>query len=452
MRKMKDSGLQWIGNIPEEWTVGRVKDVISLLTDYTANGSFGDLAKNVQYLDDGYARLVRLTDLRENLTNANGIFIDEPTFNYLAKSKLKSGDILVANVGAYSGLFCEMPKVEYPCSLAPNMFLIRTNKRMIQHFLFYVGSSNFVWEQLVQKAVSSAQPKLNKTDIKTTFLPIPPIDEQKKIADFLDEKCGEIDSIRSDIQKQIDILNDYKKSVITEAVTGRLEERTGFRSTDERREKKWKDSRIPRIGKIPVEWGTSRIKYVCSVIGSGTTPSSGNVLYYEGSENWIQSGDLYKKKYITETEKTVTDYAVSTISALHKYKADFIVIAMYGASIGNVAISKIDACVNQACCVIKPNSKVNFNYLYYTLINDKDIMLDMSIGGTQPNISQAKILELPVLLPPLPEQKAIADYLDEKCSEIDATIADKQRQLETLDEYKKSLIFEYVTGKKEVLQ
>ena len=122
---------------------------------------------------------------------------------------------------------------------------------------------------------------------------------------------------------------------------------------------------------------------------------------------------------------------------------------MYGASIGNVAISKIDACVNQACCVIKPNSKVNFNYLYYTLINDKDIMLDMSIGGTQPNISQAKILELPVLLPPLSEQKAIVDYLDEKCSEINATIADKQRQLETLDEYKKSLIFEYVTGKKE---
>ena len=205
-----------------------------------------------------------------------------------------------------------------------------------------------------------------------------------------------------------------------------------------------KDSGIVRLGLMPKEWSASRVKYIYSVIGSGTTPSSGNTLYYDGTENWIQSGDLCKRKYVTNTEKTVTDFAVSTISALHKYKADFIVIAMYGASIGNVAISKIDACVNQACCVIKPNSKVNFNYLYYTLVNDKDIMLDMSIGGTQPNISQAKILELPVFLPPLAEQKKIADFLDEKCGEIDSIRSDVQRETEILNDYKKSVITEAV--------
>ena len=209
--------------------------------------------------------------------------------------------------------------------------------------------------------------------------------------------------------------------------------------------RKMKDSGIVRLGLMPKEWSASRVKYIYSVIGSGTTPSSGNTLYYDGTENWIQSGDLYKRKYVTNTEKTVSDFAVSTISALHKYKADFIVIAMYGASIGNVAISKIDACVNQACCVIKPNSKVNFNYLYYTLVNDKDIMLDMSIGGTQPNISQAKILELPVFLPPLAEQQRIADFLDEKCGEIDSIRTDVQREIEILNDYKKSVITEAVT-------
>ena len=209
--------------------------------------------------------------------------------------------------------------------------------------------------------------------------------------------------------------------------------------------RKMKDSGIVRLGLMPKEWSASRVKYIYSVIGSGTTPSSGNTLYYDGTENWIQSGDLYKRKYVTNTEKTVTDFAVSTISALHKYKADFIVIAMYGASIGNVAISKIDACVNQACCVIKPNSKVSFNYLYYTLVNDKDIMLDMSIGGTQPNISQAKILELPVFLPPLAEQQRIADFLDEKCSEIDSIRSDIQKQIDILNDYKKSVITEAVT-------
>lgn len=209
--------------------------------------------------------------------------------------------------------------------------------------------------------------------------------------------------------------------------------------------RKMKDCGIVRLGLVPEKWGVSRVKYIYSVIGSGTTPPSGDFQYYDGEEKWIQSGDLYKRKYVTDTEEKVTGYAVSSISALHKYKADFIVVAMYGASIGNVAISKIDACVNQACCVIKPNSKIDFSYLYYTLVNDKDIMLDMSIGGTQPNISQAKILELPVFLPPFAEQKKIAAFLDDKIDRIDSIRAELLCQIELLNDYKKSLITEAVT-------
>lgn len=444
MRKMKDSGLQWIGNIPEEWTVGRVKDVISLLTDYTANGSFGDLAKNVQYLDDGYARLVRLTDLRENLTNANGIFIDEPTFNYLAKSKLKSGDILVANVGAYSGLFCEMPKVEYPCSLAPNMFLIRTNKRMIQHFLFYVGSSNFAWEQLVQKAVSSAQPKLNKTDIKTTFLPIPPIDEQKKIADFLDEKCGEIDSIRSDIQKQIDILNDYKKSVITEAVTKGLNPKA-----------KLKDSGIEWIGKIPEGWDVKRFKYIADALykGNGITKEQ---VFLDGNTQCVRYGEIYSKYNISFSD-CLSLTKCELISPPQYFEYGDILFAGTGELVEEIGKNIVylgnEKCLAGGDIVVARHSQ-NPSFLNYAL-GSSYCQSQKSSGKAKlkvVHISATQIGNILVAVPPLPEQKAIADYLDEKCSEIDATIADKQRQLETLDEYKKSLIFEYVTGKKEVLQ
>lgn len=430
MRKMKDSGIEWIGQIPSDWMCCKQKYLITLLN--------GRAYKDSEFEEDGKYKILRVGNLFTNPVWYSSSLELEPN------KYCQDGDLLYSWSMSYAPVIWHGEKVIYHYHIWKTVLSEKISKMFAYYYL--ISLTNALQAEIHETTMGF----ITMGVMNNAYIAFPPLAEQQKIAAFLDEKCGEIDSIRSDVQREIEILNDYKKSVITEAVTGRLEERTGFRSTDERREKKWKDSRIPRIGKIPVEWGTSRIKYVCSVIGSGTTPSSGNVLYYEGSENWIQSGDLYKKKYITETEKTVTDYAVSTISALHKYKADFIVIAMYGASIGNVAISKIDACVNQACCVIKPNSKVNFNYLYYTLINDKDIMLDMSIGGTQPNISQAKILELPVLLPPLSEQKAIADYLDEKCSEIDATIADKQRQLETLDEYKKSLIFEYVTGKKKV--
>ncbi|MDE5861323.1 MAG: hypothetical protein K2H28_03930, partial [Ruminococcus sp.] len=135
MREMKDSGVEWVGKIPSHWEITRIKNVISVLTDYTANGSFEDLAKNVKYLyNKSYAKLVRLTDLRKNLPD-DCIYVDEHGYNYLSKSALYGGEILVANVGAYAGLFCEMPEINYPATLAPNMFLIRTNDRMLKHYL-----------------------------------------------------------------------------------------------------------------------------------------------------------------------------------------------------------------------------------------------------------------------------------------------------------------------------
>ena len=123
---------------------------------------------------------------------------------------------------------------------------------------------------------------------------------------------------------------------------------------------------------------------------------------------------------------------------------------MYGASVGNISISKIDAYTNQACCAIKINEKNFLKFIYYYLKAAQESMLSKAIGGTQPNISQIIIKNLETIIPPQAEQQAIANYLDDKCAKIDAVIADKQAQLETLAAYKKSLIYEYVTGKKSV--
>ena len=125
-------------------------------------------------------------------------------------------------------------------------------------------------------------------------------------------------------------------------------------------------------------------------------------------------------------------------------------MAMYGASVGNTAFSKIDACCNQACCCIKNNESFNLKFMFYWLDFAQIDFLGRAIGGTQPNISQDKIKNQYIVKPSLEEQQQIADYLDSKCSEIDAIIADKKRQLDILADYKKSLIYEYVTGKKEV--
>lgn len=207
-----------------------------------------------------------------------------------------------------------------------------------------------------------------------------------------------------------------------------------------------KDSGIPWIGEIPKEWVICKVKNVVSHIGSGTTPTSGKIEFYEnGTVNWIQSGDLYETNKINETNKKVSESAIKLFPALHIYKAKFIVIAMYGASVGNIAISNIDACVNQACCCIKTDEFNNLKYMFYWLFSCKNDFLKITDGGGQPNISQTKIKNQYYLKPPIEEQHRIADYLDTKCARIDSIRKNVEAEIEALKQYKKSVITEAVT-------
>ena len=207
-----------------------------------------------------------------------------------------------------------------------------------------------------------------------------------------------------------------------------------------------KDSGIEWIGEIPSTWKLCKIKHVCSTIGSGTTPKSGNLEFYEnGTINWIQSGDLYNKATLTNVSTLITKRAFSSTTSLKLYIAPYIVIAMYGASVGNTAISTIDACTNQACCCLKPNISTHLKYLFYWINHCKSDFLDKAEGGTQPNISQQKIANQYFLQPSFSEQQLIANFLDYKCNEIDALHADIEKQIATLEDYKKSVITEAVT-------
>ena len=212
-------------------------------------------------------------------------------------------------------------------------------------------------------------------------------------------------------------------------------------------ERQYKDSGIEWIGDIPNDWDVKRIKYAVVEMGSGTTPSSDNSHFYGGDIPWIQSGDLYNTPLITKTSKTVTEQAFQSCSALKIFHKPYIVIAMYGASVGNVSMSLIDACTNQACCVIKPNANNNLAYLKYWLEICKTDFINKSVGGGQPNISQDKIREQAYICPSLEEQQQIADFLDSKTASIDSAIQAQKAIIEKLEEYKKSIIYNAVTGK-----
>lgn len=211
----------------------------------------------------------------------------------------------------------------------------------------------------------------------------------------------------------------------------------------ENRYDKYKDSGIAWVGEIPEHWDKNKIIRLFSIIGSGTTPKSSKEDNYIGSVNWIQSGDI-NGGYIENCKNTISDTALKEYPTLKIYKAPFIIVAMYGASVGNISISNIDGCVNQACCVMN-ETKQNFKYLFYAMNSVKRYLIYKAEGGGQPNISQDKIKNTWMPIPPFEEQQSIATYLDQKCGEIDELITLQEEIITKLQSYKQSVITEAVT-------
>ena len=204
-----------------------------------------------------------------------------------------------------------------------------------------------------------------------------------------------------------------------------------------------KDSGIAWIGEIPIDWNKNKVFRIFDIIGSGTTPKSNNEQNFNGTIKWIQSGDINGAE-LFDCKTSISENAFNSSSALKIYRAPYIIIAMYGASVGNISISNIDACVNQACCVLG-GRVYNLKYAYYALKTAKDYLVWKAVGGGQPNISQDTIKQLWL---PDPSQKAkerIARFLDVKCSHIDSVIEKTRAAIEEYKRLKQSVITQAVT-------
>ena len=432
MGTYKDSGIEWIGEIPNEWDVSKIKYTSTL------HGRIGwQGLTSEEYIEEGPYLITGTDFLKGEIDWDSCVHISEERWAQADKIQIKEGDLLITKDGTV-GKTAIVTNLNNKASLNSGVLLINL-KTHSKKYLYWLLNSKVFWEWFdITNSGNSTILHLYQKDFDNFSFPIPPLQEQAAIADFLDKKSEEIDAISAKITHQIQTLKDYRQSLITETVTKGLDKTVSY-----------KDSGIEWIGKIPEGWDVSKIKYEIHSIGSGTTPDSDVQDYYDGDNYWIQSGDLYNTKIVRKTEKNITDFAVNSFSALKLYKAPFIVIAMYGASIGNLAISTIDAYTNQACCVLQ-DENFNTTYLFYYLSASKQPLINEALGGTQPNISQVVIKNFILLLPPLVEQATIADYLDDKTAKIDCIIAKKEQQLEIIKEHRKSLIYEYVTGKKRV--
>ena len=434
MQGYKHSGIEWIGSIPSDWKLDKIKYMANL---YGRIGWQGLTSE--EYIDEGPFLVTGVDFCKGRIDWNSCVHISEKRWEQADKIQIKNEDLLITKDGTV-GKVAIVNDLNGKASLNSGVLLIDLKDKNSKKYLYWVLCSDVFWTWFNYKnSGNSTILHLYQKDFNEFIYTLPELKEQKLIANFLDKKCSEIDSVIEKIAKQINLLKDYKNSLITETVTKGLNKNVPM-----------KDSNIGWIGEIPEEWDVSKIKYSLILMGSGSTPDSSNPLNYDGEINWIQSGDLYGKSYITETEKTITKYALHGNKSLKRYIAPFVVVAMYGASVGNIALSQIDSYTNQACCVMKGDNSLNNKYLYYFLIANRHEMLMLAIGGTQPNISQQLIKNLNIIIPQFNDQQEIIDFLDKKCSEIDSVISKKESQLDLIREHRKSLIYEYVTGKKRV--
>lgn len=361
--------------------------------------------------------------------NHNVTSEDTSTYKYVEigdfvinKMKAWQGSMAVSN---YEGI---ISPAYYVCS-----FIEKNIERKYIHYL--LRNEAYKPEYLrLSTGLRIGQWDLGIDDFMKIPIVLPSLPEQQRIASYLDKKCGEIDALIALQEKMIAQLTEYKQAVITEAVTKGLDPNA-----------KLVPSGIEWIGDVPEGWSINKINRLFRMIGSGTTPSSSDDDAYIGTINWLQSGDI-NGGIIANANKRISIDTLDKYPALSVYKQPFIIVAMYGASVGNISISHIDACVNQACCVMS-ESIINFNYAFYAIKSAQRYLIYRAVGGGQPNISQNTLRQLWLPVPPLPEQHSIASYLDAKCSEIDTLITLKHQKIESLNAYKKSVIYEAVTGK-----
>ena len=417
-RKYKDSGIEWIGRIPEDWSVERMKGLFTERNERDCKGR--TLLSVSQYYG---IRPKSETDIADS-------HIAESYDDY---KEVYQGDFVMNIMLAWNGSYAVS---DYDGMVSPAYCVFKFRKDCCRKYFHYLLRTNGYPTafKTMSRGVIDSRLRLYPEQFYTFPVIIPSVVEQLQIADYLDEKCREIDSLIGLQEQMIEKLKAYKQSVITEAVTKGLNPNA-----------KLVPSGIDWIGEIPEGWSKDKVIRCFKKIGSGTTPKSTDDSLFEGNINWLQSGDINGGD-LYEASKHISEQTLASYSALSVYPAPFIIIAMYGASVGNISISHIDACVNQACCVLS-DSNLDFNYAFYALKSAKPYLIYRAEGGGQPNISQDKLKTLWVPRPLMEEQQAIASYLDGKCSEIDKLIAVKQEKIEKLKDYKKSVIYEAVTGK-----
>lgn len=427
MREMKDSGIQWLREYPANWNLIKIKYCLKERVD-----------KN---------NPVRTTDIL-SLTAKQGVIPydqkegggNKPKEDVSAYRLAYPGDIVMNSMNILSG---SVGLSNYFGCVSPVYYMLRPiDKREDVRFYNYIFQSTVFQRSLYGLGngiliKESGNGKLNTIRMRIPidkfgglFIPVAPIQEQKYIADFLDAKCTESDALTADIQTQIDTLEQYKRSIITETVTKGLNP-----------DAEMKDSGVFYMAPMNAKWRLTKIGYICTKLSRLFKPEDTALICSNSGKVFVRPDD-------------VTGKMVSDDNAMQGIHAGDIAIHGMDTWHGAIALSDYDGKITRVVHVCDSTEDKRFivYYLQHLAFQGVYKLISNGVrGNTSDFRSWDKVSDIWIAIPKTKgEQKNICDYLDRQCKSIEKVIAEKKEQLEVLDEYKKSLIYEYVTGKKEV--
>ncbi len=431
-RKMKDSGIEWIGKIPEEWNTIKIK--------YTSwlKGRIGwQGLKSNEYQDVG-AYLITGTDFSKGIISWDScVRISEERFNEAPEIHIKEGDLLITKDGTI-GKVAIAKDCPQKVSLNSGVLLIRNTKnfKYYDKYLYYVLLSDefWIWYEMSQTGNSTIRHLYQEQFYNFEFT-FPTMDEQKKIANYLDEKVGEIDAIILKTKESIEEYKKYRKAIVIKAVTKGLNSNVTMKKTDS----DW-------IGEIPAHWNYVRIQSLFETVDERNEDENAILLSLYTALGVKPRNELEEK-----------GNKASTVVNYKKVKKNDVIVNKLLAWMGAIGYSDYEGVTSPDYDVYRAREGANVVRNYYneyfrnTCFNGDCYKYGHGIMLMRWRTYPEEFLRIKVPNPPLEEQQEIADYLNQKCTEIDTLIAKKEAFVLEMESYKKSLIYEYVTGKKEVL-
>ena len=442
-REYKDSGIEWIGQIPKEWNEKRLKYSCKL---------FGRIGFRGYTADDLVAEGEGAITISPS--NMNGIDLDFSHCSYLSWSKYEESPEIMVRVGdvllvktASVGKCSYVGSMPMECTVNPQILVLKEHKDCPK-YIAYIFQTALGQAYIDVTKGGTTISTISQEKIGNYAFPFPSLSEQEKIVDYLDKVCGEVDEMVALQETMIEELKAYKQSVITEAVTKGLNPNVPMRN-----------SGIDWIGEIPEHWEAKKLKYIIDYIESGTSVNAGNVPAQTNEFGVLKTSAVSKYVFDATENKTVVSEEMDKVSC--PVRKNTIIVSrmntpeLVGAC-GYVENDYNNIFLPDRLWQVHFVETVYVKYIWYALrgSNIRNYYSSLSVGSSSSmqNISQSQFSNGSIPIPcDVDEQRALVSYLDTKCSEIDSLIALKQAKIEELKEYKKSVIYEYVTGKKEVV-